>query len=131
MALSNSPIFVSLFNLASSVISRLTMGGKSTARELKPTSRASPPSQAEPNGVPPAIFTPICHPLVDSVSKEVDDYFLEHWKFDSEKSKKRFLGAGFSKVTCLYFPKALDDRIHFACRLLTVLFLIDGKFTRL
>ena len=60
------------------------------------------------------------------MTKEVDDYFLQHWNFDSVKAKKKFVGAGFSRVTCFYFPKALDDRIHFACRLLTVLFLIDG-----
>jgi len=28
-------------------------------------------------------------------------------------------------VTCCYFPLAADDRIELACRLLTVLFLID------
>lgn len=72
-------------------------------------------------------FVPICHPLVDAVSKEVNEYFLEHWPFPTEKARKKFVAAGFPRVTCLYFPKALDDRIHFACRLLTVLFLIDGE----
>lgn len=76
---------------------------------------------------PPSHFEPICHPLMEEVAAEVDGYFLQHWHFENDKAKKKFLGAGFSRVTCLYFPKALDDRIHFACRLLTVLFLIDGK----
>jgi aristolochene synthase len=76
---------------------------------------------------PPSYFKPLCHPNVDAVANEVDDYFLKHWNFTSAKDKKKFVGAGFSRVTCLYFPEALDDRIHFACRLLTVLFLIDGK----
>ena len=31
------------------------------------------------------------------------------------------------QVTCLYFPMGKDDRIEYACRLLTVLFLIDGE----
>ncbi|KAI0483450.1 Aristolochene synthase [Xylaria cf. heliscus] len=75
--------------------------------------------------VGPSIFYPQCHPLVDVVSDEVNTYFLENWGFKSEKARKKFVHAGFSRVTCLYFPKALDDRIHFACRLLTVLFLID------
>lgn len=75
----------------------------------------------------PSFFKPLCHPRVDSVSNEVNTYFLQHWSFPNEKAKKKFLDAGFSRVTCLYFPLALDDRIHFACRLLTVLFLIDGK----
>lgn len=64
---------------------------------------------------------------MESISHEVDEYFLERWCFESEKARTKFVAANFSGVTCLYFPKALDDRIHFACRLLTVLFLIDGK----
>lgn len=75
----------------------------------------------------PSVWEPLCHPRVDEVSFEVDGYFLRHWNFPSEKAAKAFLEAGFSRVTCLYFPLAKDDRIHFACRLLTVLFLIDGK----
>lgn len=75
----------------------------------------------------PSAWKPLCHPRVDEVSSEVDGYFLQHWNFPSEKAVKTFLEAGFSRVTCLYFPLAKDDRIHFACRLLTVLFLIDGK----
>lgn len=86
---------------------------------------ASSSPQTSPPSPPPSYFVPLCHPLVDSVSKEVEDYFLENWDFGDEKARKKFVAAGFSRVTCLYFPKALDDRIHFACRLLTVLFLID------
>ena len=59
----------------------------------------------------------------------VDGYFLEHWPFPSKKAEQVFRDAAFSRVTCLYFPLAKDDRIHFACRLLTVLFLIDGELT--
>ena len=79
--------------------------------------------------IPPSNLIPLCHPLVEEVTKEVDGYFLEHWPFPNERSRKKFVNAGFSRVTCLYFPKSLDDRIHFACRLLTVLFLIDGTET--
>ena len=78
---------------------------------------------------PPSLFQYKCHHLVDQVSKEVDDWFLENWKFENERSRRKFLAAGFSRVTCLYFPMALDDRIHFACELLTILFLIDGRST--
>lgn len=76
----------------------------------------------------PSHFNPICHPLVDSVSKGVDEWFLQNWGFASEKARKKFVAAGFSRVTCLYFPKALDSRIRHACELLTILFLIDGKW---
>ena len=75
--------------------------------------------------LPASRWTSKCHPRVDEVSHEVENYFLQHWPFPDEKSRKVFLKAGFSRVTCLYFPLAKDDRIHFACRLLTVLFLID------
>ncbi|KAF2753075.1 Aristolochene synthase in complex with 12,13 Difluorofarnesyl diphosphate [Pseudovirgaria hyperparasitica] len=74
---------------------------------------------------PPSNFGYLCHPLVEQISKEVNNYFLLHWPFPTEKSRKKFVAAGFSRVTCLYFPLALDDRIHFACRLLTILFLTD------
>ena len=70
-------------------------------------------------------WTSLCHPCVDEVSHEVDDYFLRHWNFPTAESRKVFVKAGFSRVTCLYFPLAKDDRIHLACRLLTLLFLID------
>ena len=76
---------------------------------------------------PLSLFEPICHPRMESVTKQVDGYFLQHWDFPNERAREKFVAAGFSRVTCLYFPKSLDDRIHFACRLLTVLFLIDGK----
>lgn len=73
-----------------------------------------------------SLFQPKIHPLVDKVSREVNDYFLQHWAFEDEPARKKFIAAGFSKVTCLYYPLALNDRIHFACRLLTLLFLVDG-----
>jgi hypothetical protein len=76
--------------------------------------------------IPPSKWLPMCHPRMEEVAKEIDGVFLSQWEFPTEKAKKTFLAAGFSRVTCLYFPKALDDRIHFACRLLTILFLIDG-----
>ncbi|KAI5240138.1 hypothetical protein E4T43_06269 [Aureobasidium subglaciale] len=75
--------------------------------------------------IPSSTWEALCHPRVDEVSEEVDGYFLKHWPFPNAKAEKTFIGAGFSRVTCLYFPLAKDDRIHFACRLLTVLFLID------
>ncbi|KAI0474768.1 Aristolochene synthase in complex with 12,13 Difluorofarnesyl diphosphate [Xylaria cf. heliscus] len=62
-----------------------------------------------------------------AVISEVDGYFLKHWPFQGTQAREKFVNAGFSRVTCLYFPKALDDRIHFACRLLTILFLIDDQ----
>jgi aristolochene synthase len=75
---------------------------------------------------PQSRFVPKCHPQEKQITEQVDGYFLTHWPFKTEKDRKKFVAAGFSRVTCLYFPMAKDDRIHFACRLLTLLFLIDG-----
>ncbi|KAH8807827.1 Aristolochene synthase in complex with 12,13 Difluorofarnesyl diphosphate [Xylogone sp. PMI_703] len=73
----------------------------------------------------PSRFTPKCHPHVEEITAEVNGYFLEHWPFPNSKAREKFVVAGFSTVTCFYFPMAKNDRIHFACRLLTLLFLID------
>lgn len=76
--------------------------------------------------VPTSAWQPLRHPRADQVSREVNAYFIQHWPFPNSKAERKFVNAGFPNVTCLYFPLAKDDRIHFACRLLTVLFLIDG-----
>ncbi|KAK8091307.1 aristolochene synthase [Apiospora phragmitis] len=75
--------------------------------------------------IPPSNWTAAVHPRVDQVTMEVDDWFLDNWPFPNDKARRKFVDAGFSRVTCAYFPLALDDRIHLACRLLTILFLID------
>lgn len=84
--------------------------------------------KATPLDPPPSIFNSICHPQVDAAVREVDSYYLQHWSFPNEKAKKKFVAAGFSKVTSLYFPKAFDKRITYACSLLTILFLVDGEY---
>uniref|UniRef100_L2GBU5 Aristolochene synthase n=1 Tax=Colletotrichum fructicola (strain Nara gc5) TaxID=1213859 RepID=L2GBU5_COLFN len=70
-------------------------------------------------------FSAKIHRLEPQISAEVNGFFLEHWPFENDKARKKFIAAGFSRVTCFYYPVALDDRIGFACRLLTLLFLID------
>ena len=77
--------------------------------------------------IPVSNWAPLKYPRAEEVAKEVDAYFLQHWNFPNAKAEKTFVNAGFSEVTSLYFPLAKDDRIHFACRLLTVLFLIDDE----
>lgn len=99
---------------------RLEKAAESQTQTHRP--RAAVPS------VPAALFTPKIHPKVSEVTAEVDAFFLKHWPFESDKQRKKFVAAGFSAVTCLYFPDALDERIAFACRLLALLFLVDGEF---
>lgn len=84
-------------------------------------------SNTQSSGIPESIFVANCHPSVSQVSSEVDEYFLQHWNFPDTRSQKRFVKAGFSRVTCLYFPLSRNERIGYACRLLTLLFLIDGE----
>lgn len=80
--------------------------------------------------IPPSSWQALRHPRAEEVAREVDAYFLEHWKFSDARGRATFLKAGFSHVTCLYFPLADDDRIRIACRLLTVLFLVDGRIAQ-
>lgn len=83
------------------------------------------PPQNQRWAIPTSEWQPLKHPRAKEVAREVDAYILQHWNFSNAKAEKTFVNAGFSDVTCLYFPLAKNDRIHFACRLLTVLFLID------
>ncbi|RYP28008.1 hypothetical protein DL767_007408 [Monosporascus sp. MG133] len=70
-------------------------------------------------------WTAEIHPLEREVSNEVNGYFLEHWPFPNEKARKTFVASGFPRGTCFMFPRARGDYIHFVCRLLTLLFLVD------
>jgi len=75
----------------------------------------------------PSILEAKCHHLVDQVTKDVDAYFSVNWPFKDEKTRKKFMSQGIPRVTCLYCADALDDRIAFACKLITITFLTDGK----
>lgn len=88
---------------------------------------APAPEASLPPSSLPSRFVPECHPREKEVTKEVNGYFIDNWGFKNGQEIQKFIDAGFPTVTCWYFPKALDDRIYFACRLLTVLFLIDGE----
>ena len=74
-------------------------------------------------------FTPVCHPRVDEVVRDVDCYFLQHWPFPDNRTRRKFVDAEFTRNMCYNYPEALDDRIGLACRLITLLFLVDGERT--
>lgn len=95
--------------------------GRSAGVQKITTTPSSPPDS-------PCGFEALCHPLEESITKQVDGWFLAHWPFATAKDRKKFVTSAFSQVTCLYFPLAKDDRIRSACELLTILFLVDGKF---
>ncbi|KAL5425798.1 hypothetical protein PMIN05_011856 [Paraphaeosphaeria minitans] len=111
-------------SLTTSLIYRLVPVNM-TAKSI-PAKKASG-NQPNPRQEPPAPYLePKCHPLEPRITKEVDGYFIKHWPFPDDRAVQKFRAAGFSRVTCCYYPEALNDRIHFGCRLLTLLFLIDG-----
>ena len=106
---------------------RQTERGPSCVNIFRPLEMPHPTELSlQAHSPPPSIFRPLCHPLVDEAVRDVDGFYLTHWSFGSEKAKKKFVAAGFSRVSCLYFPKARDDRIRYVCSLLTILFLVDG-----
>ena len=125
LALSLSILALSLSTLYKTFPKFLTTFALSTGESSTTgqTTTSAPPTAQEP---PPAILIPKIHPLEPQVTAEVEAYFIEHWPFPNGKAVQKFRDAGFSYVTCCYYPEALPDRIHFACRLLTLLFLIDG-----
>lgn len=84
----------------------------------------------KPMPPPLAYLVPKCHPREPQVTRDVDGYFIKNWPFPSKEAVQKFCDAGFSRAACCYYPKALDDRIHFACKLLTLLSLIDGTWTK-
>ncbi|KAM4067572.1 aristolochene synthase [Hirsutella rhossiliensis] len=101
---------------------------KSTAESKLPIYRtlfSSSLLRSSTRTIPPSPWAPACHRLVDHVTRDVDSWFLDNWPFPNDNARQGFVNAGFSRVTCLYYPLAKDDRIHFACRLLTILFLVD------
>lgn len=74
-------------------------------------------------------FTPVCHPRVDDVVRDVNCYFLQHWPFPDSRIGRKFVEAEFTRNMCYNYPEALDDRIGLVCKLITLLFLVDGERT--
>ncbi|KAI1843093.1 hypothetical protein JX265_005126 [Neoarthrinium moseri] len=105
-------------------LTSLLVPAKHAPPKLVEKQRLSSPKSSCNAPFPPR-FTAKLHPREAEVSAEVNGYFLQHWPFPDERERKKFVKAGFPYVTCYYFPAALDDRIALACRLLTLLFLVD------
>ncbi|KAF2020313.1 terpenoid synthase [Aaosphaeria arxii CBS 175.79] len=107
-------------------------GYPSPASDARSCSPPAPPRTSQlPKDLRPTILEVQKHPLTDSVVKEVNDFFLEHWPFKTEKHRRRFVDEGYAWVLCLYCPQSWDDRIHWGCRLLTTGFLIDDLLDRM
>ncbi|KAI0966357.1 Aristolochene synthase, partial [Xylaria arbuscula] len=75
----------------------------------------------------PSIFKLLCHASYSKIAPEINEYFLKHWNFRNDKSRKKFIAADYPRFVCLSYPLSSDDRIGFACRIITILFLIDDE----
>lgn len=119
----------SLFRMSNDIVNTMVASIALPVMHASECRKAIVAKEGQRHRPPPSYLAPRCHPLEPEITKQVDGYFIQHWPFPSEKAVKKFRDAGFSRVTCCYYPEALEDRIHLACRLLTLLFLIDGEFT--
>ncbi|KAI1635180.1 Aristolochene synthase [Biscogniauxia mediterranea] len=80
-----------------------------------------------PSDIKESIFKPLCHPLYPKISKEENEFFLKHWNFPDEDSRRKFVAADFCRFSCLSYPLTLEDRSALCCKLITLLFLVDDQ----
>ena len=76
---------------------------------------------------PPTRFAAKCHPRADEVCTELDAFFSEHWPWENERARVKFLAADTNRWACWALPLAKDDRILDSVKVNTLLFLLDGK----
>jgi len=76
---------------------------------------------------PPTILENKCHPAADDLCKRLDNFFLEHWPFESQHEKDIFVTAQLNRWACYAMPEAKSDRVYDSCRVNTLLFLLDGE----
>ena len=76
---------------------------------------------------PPTVFPITYHPQADHVCAELDAFFYRYWPWKSEAAREHFLRSEINRWACLAFPLAREDRIMEACRVNTLLFLLDGE----
>ena len=76
----------------------------------------------------PSAFTSLCHPLVKEVTEQHDAWFLKNWPFPSSKASEKFVNAKFGLLTSVWFPLSKDERLLPVSKLISILFLIDGKY---
>ncbi|KAK7042880.1 Aristolochene synthase in complex with 12,13 Difluorofarnesyl diphosphate, partial [Favolaschia claudopus] len=76
-------------------------------------------------GLPPTMFIPKVHSLREEITQDVNTFFLTHWPFPNEKARKKIVESDFCYALCATWPESLDDRMRHACRLVTLIFLID------
>lgn len=91
----------------------------------------SNPMYQPDNDPGPTRFAYQTHPRTEEVVAETNAYFLGNWPFRKEAEKKQFVLEDANRWACMAFSMALDDRIVSACKVNTLLFLLDGMYANL
>lgn len=76
----------------------------------------------------PTILQSKQHPSYPLIKLKLDAHFLQDWPTSAGLAK--YKKADFNAWTCYAFPEGDDDRMLLACELLTLDFLIDGRWPR-
>ena len=127
-----------MYQLASDTITvhRITIvHGYQTPPKIDTSRSYTPPPTPAGSQVPmdlrPTILTARKHANTDEVVKQVNDFFLEHWPFKTEKHRRRFVDEGYAWFVSINCPMSLNERMHWGSRLLTTGFLIDDLLDRI
>jgi hypothetical protein len=95
------------------------------SRKMEDSRKAMAPPAED---TPPSSWVGRCHRREPTVSKNVHEFFLEHWSWRSDRVKDGFPKQGLATWHCCNYPDSLDDRIEPGAFFCTVLFLVDGKY---
>lgn len=82
------------------------------------------------------IITHDHHPLRTQITSQTNDFILSHWSFCSSSSATSssapsYLTSDLPGLASIFFPCALDDRIHLLARLFSVVFLLGEEIDAL
>ncbi|KAK5999161.1 Aristolochene synthase [Cladobotryum mycophilum] len=98
------------------------------APPFTPPNEAAKPFSSPPSTnvlIPLSKWAATCHPMMDQVTKESNEYFLIHWHFPSEESKQKFLEQDLTGWVGWDYPTALPSRLLICTKYMTYFFLTD------
>ncbi|SMY21862.1 unnamed protein product [Zymoseptoria tritici ST99CH_1A5] len=71
------------------------------------------------------------NPLLAAIATQTTTSILTSWPFSTNASRSRFLAANIPSLTCCLFPYAIEERIHIAASLVSLLLLLDDELPEL
>ncbi|SMR46716.1 unnamed protein product [Zymoseptoria tritici ST99CH_1E4] len=71
------------------------------------------------------------NPLLAAIATQTTTSILTSWPFSTNASRSRFLAADIPSLTCCLFPYAIEERIHIAASLVSLLLLLDDELPEL